>query len=137
MMWDGGAFGCRGLGGANVEATIELGGVTGQDFTRELFCKIKSQSGFAGSGGADDGEKNRIGRIFVHGKRIWRERIRRIMRTTTARRREPRTCWRVGFIGRFPSQPWSRSGRGAEPLLHAMHRLLVNSLDRQIVQEDE
>lgn len=61
VMGDGGAFACRGLGGADVETAIELGGIASQNFTAEFFGEVESESGLAGSGGADDGEESWIG----------------------------------------------------------------------------
>ena len=55
-----------GLGSADVEASIELCGVAGKNFGGALFCEAQSQGGFAGGGGTDDGNKQRVRRGVSH-----------------------------------------------------------------------
>ena len=56
MVWYGGAFGRSGLGGADVHAAVNQRGIEADDFQRQLFGQGKRERGFAGGGGAEQGE---------------------------------------------------------------------------------
>ena len=53
------SFGECWLGGADVEAAVDLAGVGGDDFDRRVFGQLKCKAGFAGGGGAGDDEEGR------------------------------------------------------------------------------
>src|SRR5256885_5268874 len=91
MMRNSGAFGERGLCGANIEAAVELGGVTSDDFAAEFSSQKNSQRGFAGSGRPDDGEQRWNISDTHHRKKMCQPRMMRMARTITARSRLPRT----------------------------------------------
>src|SRR5256885_4903062 len=101
MMRNSGAFGERGLCGANIEAAVELGGVTSDDFAAEFSSQKNSQRGFAGSGRPDDGEQRWNISDTHHRKKMCQPRMMRMARTITARSRLPRTCWRTIFTARY------------------------------------
>ena len=54
---DEGAVGGGGLGGADLHAAVHADGVAGEDFAREALGEAEGEVGFAGGGGADDGDE--------------------------------------------------------------------------------
>jgi len=45
------------FGRADVEAAVELEGITVDDLAQKLFGNAESEFGFAGAGGTDDGDQ--------------------------------------------------------------------------------
>ena len=53
------SFGECWLGGADVEAAVDLAGVGGDDFDGGVVGELKGETGFAGGGGSGDDEEGR------------------------------------------------------------------------------
>lgn len=81
VMRDGSAVGSGGLGGADVHACVDGHGVDGEDFGLEVLSESHGKSGFAGGGGADDGDELVHGEVFSRESQRLRRRVVQLFRT--------------------------------------------------------
>src|ERR1700733_801654 len=59
MVGDALLFGWRNLSGADVEVTVDLRGITNQNFAVQLFGQLDAQRGFTGGGGTENYDQRR------------------------------------------------------------------------------
>ena len=97
VMRNAAAFGCVGFCRTYVKPAIELRGIAGHHFPAEPLGQPYAERGLARCRWTNDGHERQKGVFSAHRTRRCRARTRMKMSTKRARRRLPRTCWRVSF----------------------------------------
>src|SRR5439155_27184820 len=97
VMRDAAAFGRSGFCSANIKPAIELRRIAGQNFPAEPLRESHPERRLSRCRRTNNNNERQKRFVFAHRKRRGRARTKRKMSMKSARRRMPRTCWRVSF----------------------------------------
>src|SRR5260370_20836960 len=97
MMRNAAAFEGARFCGANIKTTIELRRITGYNFPAESLSKLHAERRLSRCRRTNNNDERQKRFDFTHRKRRCRARTKIKISMKNARRRLPRTCWRVSF----------------------------------------